>query len=195
MLLTETGSRRFSFESSPGWVYGSPDWLQRAWLEKRSPLRDCPSVIPPPFVPFQVPVPNVLMKERLLVKQLAYPGFYRVVARYGYMDHPDHSPAFAREVLNAIAHYLTFGSRKELLPRSPTETAPTSPMSTVSSFGNLRASPFGHVSSSGNLTASPFGHVSSSTALNAEAARSPRWVAAFFAVAKRWELTFMYCGL
>ncbi len=34
----------------------------------------------------QVPVPFVSEDERLLVKPLEYPGFFRVIARYGYRD-------------------------------------------------------------------------------------------------------------
>lgn len=44
------------------------------------------------------------------MKPMAYPGFYWVVARYGYLDQPNHSAAFARQVLKTIAHYLEHGS-------------------------------------------------------------------------------------
>ena len=34
----------------------------------------------------QVPVPTVGKHERTLVREMPFPGFYRVVTRYGYMD-------------------------------------------------------------------------------------------------------------
>ena len=41
------------------------------------------------MLPDQVPVPAVAEDERLLVKPQPYPGFFRVVARYGYNDRID----------------------------------------------------------------------------------------------------------
>lgn len=46
-----------------------------------------------------MPVPSVAEDERLLVKPLEYPGFFRVVARYGYLDLVDHGPAFVKLLL------------------------------------------------------------------------------------------------
>ena len=40
--------------------------------------------------------------ERLLVKHLEYPGFYRVVARYGYIDQVDQGPAFVKALLQQL---------------------------------------------------------------------------------------------
>ncbi|KAK9810742.1 hypothetical protein WJX73_004336 [Symbiochloris irregularis] len=42
----------------------------------------------------QIPVPNVGLKERFLVRQLGLPGFYHMVARYGYMDILQQGPDF-----------------------------------------------------------------------------------------------------
>ena len=50
----------------------------------------------------QVPVPEVHEDERLLVKHLEYPGFYRVVARYGYIDQVDQGPAFVKRLLQQL---------------------------------------------------------------------------------------------
>ena len=50
----------------------------------------------------QVPVPEVQGDERLLVKHLKYPGFYRVVARYGYVDQVDQGPAFVKALLQQL---------------------------------------------------------------------------------------------
>lgn len=53
-------------------------------------------------VNLQVPVPTVALDERLLVKPLEYPGFFRVVARYGYLDLVDHGPQFVALLLNRL---------------------------------------------------------------------------------------------
>jgi hypothetical protein len=46
-------------------------------------------------LPDQVPVPAVAEDERLLVKPLELPGFFRVVARYGYYTISDICPLVA----------------------------------------------------------------------------------------------------
>ncbi len=40
--------------------------------------------------------------ERLLVKHLEYPGFYRVVAWYGYVNQVDQGPAFVKALLQQL---------------------------------------------------------------------------------------------
>ena len=47
-------------------------------------------------------MPEVQEDERLLVKHLEYPGFYRVVARYGYIDRVDQGPAFTKALLQQL---------------------------------------------------------------------------------------------
>jgi hypothetical protein len=47
-------------------------------------------------------VPVVHDDERLLVKHLEFPGFYRVVARYGYVDRVDQGPAFITALLQQL---------------------------------------------------------------------------------------------
>jgi len=37
----------------------------------------------------QVPIPHVVPQERLLLAPLEFRGFYKCVARYGYMDKVD----------------------------------------------------------------------------------------------------------
>ncbi|KAI7844072.1 hypothetical protein COHA_002216 [Chlorella ohadii] len=53
-----------------------------------------------------VPVPTVLPSERLLLRRLRFPGFYHVVARYGYMEPVDAGPDFVEGVVNEIFEYL-----------------------------------------------------------------------------------------
>ncbi|PRW58025.1 Potassium transporter family isoform C [Chlorella sorokiniana] len=53
-----------------------------------------------------VPVPAVLPSERLLLRRLRFPGFYHVVARYGYMEPVDAGPDFVDGVVNEIFEYL-----------------------------------------------------------------------------------------
>ena len=47
-------------------------------------------------------MPEVHEDERLLVKHLEYPGFYRVVARYGYVNQVDQGPAFVKALLQQL---------------------------------------------------------------------------------------------
>ena len=47
-------------------------------------------------------MPVVHEDERLLVKHLEFPGFYRVVARYGYVDRVDQGPAFITALLQQL---------------------------------------------------------------------------------------------
>lgn len=49
-----------------------------------------------------MPVPEVQEDERLLVKHLEYPGFYRVVARYGYIDQVNQGAAFVKALLQQL---------------------------------------------------------------------------------------------
>lgn len=47
-------------------------------------------------------MPIVAEDERLLVKHLEHPGFYRVIARYGYVDAVDQGPAFVKALLHQL---------------------------------------------------------------------------------------------
>ena len=47
-------------------------------------------------------MPVVHEDERLLVKHLEFPGFYRVVARYGYVDRVEQGPAFITALLQQL---------------------------------------------------------------------------------------------
>ncbi len=47
-------------------------------------------------------MPVVHGDERLLVKHLEFPGFYRAVARYGYVDRVDQGPAFIAALLQQL---------------------------------------------------------------------------------------------
>ncbi|KAK9803431.1 hypothetical protein WJX72_012393 [[Myrmecia] bisecta] len=55
-----------------------------------------------------VPVPEVAKSERILVKELGFAGFYRCIARYGYMDVVDQGEAFVAEVLDRLEALLQY---------------------------------------------------------------------------------------
>ena len=66
----------------------------------------------------QVPVPVVHEDERLLVKHLEYQGFYRVIARYGYVDQVDQGPAFITALMQQLEleQRIIIASRIKVIP-------------------------------------------------------------------------------
>ena len=66
----------------------------------------------------QVPVPVVHGDERLLIKHLEYPGFYRVIARYGYVDQVDQGPAFITAVMQQLEleQRIIIASKMKVIP-------------------------------------------------------------------------------
>ena len=57
-----------------------------------------------------VPLPHVRPDLRLLVRRLDIPGFYHVVARYGYMEDVDLGDDFVRVVVDELLQYLHPGA-------------------------------------------------------------------------------------
>ncbi|GAQ87155.1 Potassium transporter family protein [Klebsormidium nitens] len=51
----------------------------------------------------QVAVPRVDPEERILVQKLPYPGMYRAVARYGYLDRVNHGSAFVLKLTDRLS--------------------------------------------------------------------------------------------
>lgn len=49
-------------------------------------------------------IPSVDPDERLLLTKLAQPGFYRAIARYGYMDTVAHGENFINTLISKVAH-------------------------------------------------------------------------------------------
>ena len=66
----------------------------------------------------QVPVPVVHGDERLLIKHLEYPGFYRVIARYGYVDQVDQGPAFITALMQQLEleQRIIIASKMKVIP-------------------------------------------------------------------------------
>ncbi len=66
-----------------------------------------------------MPVPFVSEDERLLVKREPMCGFYRLVARYGYMDTIDHGGDFADKVVRRIMLFLRCKAVEASQARAP----------------------------------------------------------------------------
>lgn len=61
---------------------------------------------------WQVAVPRVDPEERILVQKLPYPGMYRAVARYGYLDRVDHGSAFVLKLTDRVRNAHKVASRE-----------------------------------------------------------------------------------
>lgn len=57
----------------------------------------------------RVLLPRVREDERLLVRKLEVPGFYHIVARYGYGESIDQGPAFVKMAVEEVVEYLAAG--------------------------------------------------------------------------------------
>lgn len=66
---------------------------------RRNRFRQIVDIVP---LSSQVAVPRVDPEERILVQNLPYPGMYRAVARYGYLDHVDHGRDFVLKLTERV---------------------------------------------------------------------------------------------
>lgn len=98
----------------------------------------------------QVPIPHVSDQQRLLLSPLEFKGFYRCVARYGYMDKVDQGYLFAQSVLDKIQQVLPVDSMVAFAAPAAATTPATAAATVV---GDCDMPPRINSSSAGSATA------------------------------------------